>query len=292
MSSRTQLRPAVVLCLVMCLSVVHAGCFVRKRVLTPPQGAPANRPILTATKDELLQRIHSTFDPILNFSMRADMSPSVGSVYTGALTDYATIRAYVLFGRPSEMRVIGLDPVVHSSTIFDMVSSGNDYRVSIPSRNEFIEGDNNAPPSSKNKLENLRPAAFLQSMIVEPPEPGELTLLEDDTDETKAVYIVLMLRQDPAGLHLIRTVFFNRYTLEIARQKTFDEQGAIVSETHYSEWKPFGGINFPSVIVIRRPLDGYEVTMDVLDLKVNSPEVMPDKFVLEQPAGSHLTRLK
>src|SRR5580698_8373356 len=288
MSFRIQCRYAAVLCLGMALS----GCFVRKRVLAPPQGTPANRPILTASKEELLERIHTAFDPILNFSMRADMSPSVGSVYTGALTDYATIRAYVLFGRPTEIRVIGLDPVVHSSTIFDMVSSGNDYRVSIPSRNEFIEGDNNAPPSSKNKLENLRPAAFLQSMIVAPPEPGELSILEDDTDETKAVYIVLILRQEAGALRLLRSVFFNRYTLEIARQKTFDAQGGIVSETRYSEWKPFNGTSFPTVIVIRRPLDGYEVTMDVLDLKVNSPEVTPDKFVLEQPAGSHVTRLK
>jgi hypothetical protein len=173
-----------------------------------------------------------------------------------------------------------------------MASSGNAYRVSIPSRNEFIEGDNNAPPSSKNKLENLRPAAFLQSMIIAPPEAGELTVLEDDTDETKAVYIVLMLRQEQGGLRLLRSVFFNRYTLEISRQKTFDPQGAIVSETRYSDWKPFGPVSFPSVIVIRRPVDGYEVTMDVLELKVNSAEVTPDKFVLEQPAGSHLTRLK
>jgi hypothetical protein len=288
MSFRSQSRYAAVLCLGMAL----AGCFVRKRVLTPPQGTPANRPILSASKEELLERIHVAFDPILNFSMRADMSPSVGSVYTGALTDYATIRAYVLFGRPTEIRVIGLDPVVHSSTIFDMVSSGNDYRVSIPSRNEFIEGDNNAPPSSKNKLENLRPAAFLQSMIVAAPEPGEQTILEDDTDETKAVYIVLILRQEAAGPRLLRSVFFNRYTLEIARQKTFDAQGGIVSETRYSEWKPFNGTSFPTQIVIRRPLDGYEVTMDVLDLKVNSAEVTPEKFVLEQPAGSHVTRLK
>jgi hypothetical protein len=277
---------------VLCLGMALTGCFVRKRVLTPPQGTPANRPILTAGKDELLDRIRAAFDPIQNFSMRADMSPSVGSVYTGALTDYATIRAYVLFGRPSEIRVIGLDPVVHSSTIFDMVSSGNDYRVSIPSRNEFIEGDNNAPPNSKNKLENLRPSAFLQSMIVAPPEPGELTVLEDDTDETKAVYIVLMLRLEQGVPRLVRSVFFNRYTLEISRQKTFDAQGGIVSETRYSEWKPFNGTSFPTLIVIRRPLDGYEVTMDVLDLKVNSPEVTPDKFVLEQPAGSHVTRLK
>ncbi len=292
MKFRGQSKSAGILCLCVCVYAALAGCFVRKRVLTPPPGTPANRPILTATKDELLERIRAAFDPIQNFDMRADMSPSVGSVYTGALTDYATIRAYVLFKRPDDIRVIGLDPLVHSTTIFDMVSTGNDYRVSIPSKDEFIEGDNNAPPSSKNKLENLRPAAFLQSMIIEPPGAGELTVLEDDTDETKAVYIVEMLREDQGGLRLLRSVFFNRYTLEISRQKTFDAQGGIVSETRYSDWKPFGGVPFPSVIVIRRPLDGYEVTMDVLDLKVNTPEVTAEKFVLEQPAGSHLTRLK
>jgi hypothetical protein len=288
MNFRIQFRCAAVLCLALAL----AGCFVRRRTLAKPQGTPPNRQILTATKDDLLERIRAVFDPIQNFSMRADMSPSVGSVYTGALTDYATIRAYVLFRRSSDIRVIGLDPVVHSSTIFDMVSTGNDYRVSIPGKNDFIEGDNNAPPNSKNKLENLRPAAFLQSMVVASPAPGDIAVVEDDTDETKAVYIVLILRQEADGIRLVRSVFFNRYTLEISRQKTFDAQGAIVSETRYSEWKPFNGTPFPSVIVIRRPLDGYEVTMDVLDLKVNSSEVTPDKFVLEQPAGSHLTRLK
>jgi hypothetical protein len=288
MTVRTHARFA----LILCLSMAASGCFVRKRTLTTPKGEPANRPILTAAKDDLIARIRSVFDPIQNFDMRADMAPSVGSVYTGSLTDYATIRAYILFRRPDSIRVVGLDPVVHSSTIFDMASTGNDFRVSVPSKNEFIEGANDAPPSSKNKLENLRPTAFLHSLIVEAPSAGELTVVEDDTDETKAIYILQVLRQDPDGLRLVRNVFFDRYTLQIARQKTYDAQGAILSETRYSDWKAYGAIFFPSTIVIRRPLDGYEVTIDVIDLKPNAPDVTPDKFILEQPAGSHLTRLK
>lgn len=278
--------------LVLCLALATSGCFVRKRTIAPPPGQPANRPILVATKEELIERIHSSFDPIQDFNMRADMSPSVGSVYTGALTDYAAIRAYVLFRRPDEIRVIGFDPVVHSTTIFDMVSSGNDYRVSLPTKNQFLEGANDAPPASKNKLENLRPTAFLQSLIVAPPAESEVTLLEDDTDETKAVYILLILRQEPEGWRLVRNVFFSRYTLQVTRQKTFDAQGAIVSETRYSDWKAFGALFFPTEIVIRRPLDGYEVTMDVIDMKMNTPDITADKFVLDQPAGSHLTHLK
>jgi hypothetical protein len=45
------------------------------------------------------------------------------------------------------------------------------------------------------------------------------------------------------------------------------------------------------LIQIHRPLDGYEVTMDVLDMKMNPEDVGQEKFVLEQPAGSKLTRL-
>ena len=146
------------------------ACFVRKRVVTPV-GHPQNRPPLTATKTELIERIHALFDPIQSFTLTADMSPSVGSLYGGELTDYATIRAFVLFRRPDDIRVIGLDPVIHSSTIFDMVSTGNNFRVSIPSKNDFIEGANDAPPSSKNKLENLRPTAFLHSLIIAAPAP-------------------------------------------------------------------------------------------------------------------------
>ena len=71
--------------------------------------------MLVATKDQLLDRLRGLSEPIQNFNMKADMSPSVGSVNGGELTDYATIRAYILFRKPDEIRVLGLDPVVHST---------------------------------------------------------------------------------------------------------------------------------------------------------------------------------
>jgi hypothetical protein len=267
------------------------SCFVQHRTVAPP-GKVTNRPLLTASKDDLIERIHQAADPIRSFNMRADMSASVGKLYGGELTDYATVRTTVLFRRPDNIRVIGLDPVVHSSLIFDMVSTGRDFRVSVPSKNTFIEGDNDAPPNSANKLENLRPTAFLNSLIFVAPGPSDLTLLEDDTDETKAVYILFVVARAGNELRLLRAVYFDRYTLVIARQKTFGPSGAIVSETRYSDWKLYGNIFYPSVILIRRPLDGYEVTMTVIDMTINEPEVTPDRFVLEQPPGSQLKTLK
>src|SRR5262249_8163172 len=156
----------------------------------------------------------------------------------------------------------------------------------------FIEGNNDAPPRSKNKLENLRPNAFLEALVPTPPDGGDLTALEDDTDPTRAVYVVLILHQSENQLHLVRSISFSRYTLEMIRQRIFDAAGSILSEAQYSDWKLYGGISYPSSITIRRPQDGYEVMITAGELKFNSPDVTPEKFVLEQPAGSKVIRLQ
>jgi hypothetical protein len=92
--------------------------------------------------------------------------------------------------------------------------------------------------------------------------------------------------------HFTRAIYFDRYTLAIVRQKTFAPSGDTVSETRYADWKPYGGIPYPSLITIRRPMEGYEVTMTVVDMTMNRPDVTPAKFVLQQPSGTQLTVLK
>ncbi len=183
--------------------------------------------------------------------------------------------------------------MVHSTLIFDMASVGREFRVSIPSKDRFIIGDNDSPPSSTNKLENLRPSAFLTSLLIEPPDPkSEMTLLEDDTDENKSVYILFIVHQEAGQLRLLRNIYFDRHTLEIVRQKTFTPTGATVSETKYGDWKPYESLSFPSSITIRRPIDGYEVTLNVIEMRMNPTDLTADRFVLPQPPGSQVQRLK
>ncbi len=273
------------------LSLLSSGCLVRRRVVAP-QGQRVPKPLLSATKDELVQKIHQVFDPVQSFTLKADMSPSIGSLYGGQVTDYPTITGYILFLKPDYIRVIGLDPVIHS-TGFDMASAGNEFRVSIPAKSQFFEGRNDAPAASKNKLENLRPAAFLNALLIRPPNAQtDISFVEDDTNETKAIYILMMIGHNGNEYFPIRNVYFDRYTLQINRQKTFDTGGNILSETRYSNWTQHNGVPFPSLIDIQRPKDGYEVVLKVTDLKVNAGDLMPEKFVLTQPPGSQLKRLQ
>jgi hypothetical protein len=223
--------------------------------------------------------------------MRMTMAPSIGSLYVGEVKDYATLGGYILFRKPDAIRVLAQDPVM-SSTVFDMGSSGPAFQILIPSKNRFIEGRNDVPSRSQNQLENLRPEAFLGSLIVEPADPKrDVMLLEEDTSDTESDYILLIIRRDETALTLVRTLHFDRQNLDIARQKTYDASGRVLSDTRYSGWKPYDGIPFPSFIDIKRPQDRYEVTVSVISLRVNPADVTPDKFVLQRPAGTSLERL-
>lgn len=219
------------------------------------------------------------------------MSPSVEAENRKTIIDYATINGYILYERPGSIRVIGMDPLVNS-TIFDMASAGREFRLHIPSKKRFMIGDNQAPAVSKNKLENLRPSAFLDAMILHPPdESSEFSLVQDSADDTPPRYTLFVAGGEPKMPRLLRSFTFNPYTLEITGQNIFGSSGAVASIVAYASWENFGGILFPTDIEIRRPRENYEVRIRVLEMKMNSNAVTPSKFVLEQPAGTTLRRL-
>ncbi|HTW62971.1 MAG TPA: hypothetical protein VME17_00075 [Bryobacteraceae bacterium] len=275
---------------VLCLALaILPACLVRRRTVVSP-AARQTLPLLTASKEQLIQRLHGISDPIRSFLMTADLSPSILNPAKGIATDYATVSAYVLFQRPADIRVLAKDPVL-GSTIFDMVSDGTQFRVSIPPKKRFIIGNDNAPETSGNKLENLRPNALLTSLMIYPPNPEtDVTLLENDNE--RAVYILLIVRRDQNQFVLARQVYFDGRTLHVSRQKTFNAIGGIVSDTKYSDWKVYDGIPYPSGIDIQRLRDNYEVQLSVMSMRFNTPQVTPSKFVLEQPPDAELQMLK
>jgi outer membrane lipoprotein-sorting protein len=279
----------VVLALILGFS--SSSCLYTKRVILRhnKKVTAATAPkLLTATRDELSARITTFYNAINTFQATVDMTPSVGSVYTGEITEIKDVRAYVLFRKPATIRIIGLYPVVRT-TAFDMVSDGTDFKVFLVSKNLFVVGSNSAPAISKNKLENLRPEAFLSSMLIQPADPStEKPSLVDQVDEDNALYILFFIRKAPNGDPIIaRGVWFDRIDLNIVRQTVYDESGALVSDTRYSKWQPYNGVMFPAHIDINRPKDQYGVALEVIDMQMNG-NLADDKFNLNQPEGSQL----
>jgi outer membrane lipoprotein-sorting protein len=265
--------------------------FTRRGKVVPPGTPPP--PELNATLDDLNTRIANLYNAINSFQAIVQMTPSVGSVYKGKITEsIVDVRSFVLFRKPDFIRIIGQAPVLRTN-VFDMVSNGTDFRLYVVDKNLFFEGSDKEPAvTSKNALENLRPEAFLSAMLIRPLDPAtEKAILEDDTDEDTALYKVHFIRTAPDGkLLLARSVWFDRLDLSIARQKAFNEKGEIISDTRYLKWQSYNGVMFPSHIDLNRYIDGYGVTMDILEMQMNK-ELTDDKFVLAQPEGTTIRRI-
>jgi hypothetical protein len=276
--------PLLVVCL---LAVGFSSCLARRRLIVR-KGASTTQPLLTADRQTLLDSVVRQYDAVHDFNAEVDMVPALGTAEKSKITEYKDVRAYILFRKPSDIRLIGLYPVVRAKA-FDMVSNGVDFKLYVPSRNRFLVGKNEIEQLSPNKLENLRPQHFLDAMLVRPVDlKTEKVLLMNLTDEDNAFYIIPVVRENSNGqLQLIRSIWFNRYNLTIARQFIFDDKGNILTDARYTDWKSYDNVPFPKHIEINRPKDEYAVVIDVVKMDINKG-VSEDKFALPQPEGSIL----
>src|ERR1017187_5187196 len=249
------------LLLLFCLSALDfSGCFVRRRIITR-KGGNATPVLLTADKQTLMDRLAHAYQAIQSFSATVDMVPALGSSEKSKITEYKDVRGYILFRKPTDIRIIGLYPLVRNKA-FDMVSNGTDFRLYLPAKNRFVIGSNQLIARSQNRIENLRPQHFLAVLLVAPrPPDGQIV---------------------PT-----RSVWFNRINLHIARQLVFDPAGNILTDARYSDWQNYDGLPFPKTIDITRPQDEYAVVLTVVKMDINRG-VADDKFVLEQPEGTQL----
>lgn len=249
--------------------------------------------LLSATRDELNARISSLYNAVTSFQVTADMTGARGSVYTGEITEYKNLRAIVLFRKPAMIHIEGKLPLGFS-TAFNMVSDGVTFKAFLPSKNLFEIGADDAPRTSKNKLENLRPQDFLESMLIMPLDPAtEVPSLTDVIDEDNAFYVLNFIRK--SDLEVVRQVWFDRVdNLTIVRQRVWNQpSGELVTDTQYSRWTQYSGVMFPAHIDITRPKDEYGLvldTTDVNDMKMNIP-LNDTQFVLNQPEGSQLREI-
>src|SRR3954470_20827609 len=162
-------------CVLALLVVTSTSCLARRRVITR-KGGQATQTLLTTDKETLIREIARQYAAIETFNATVDMVPALGTANKGKITEYKDVRAYILFRKPADIRIIGLYPVVRNKA-FDMVSNGTDFKLHVPARNRFIVGKNEIDQPSQNRLENLRPQHFQDALLIRPIDPAVDKLL-------------------------------------------------------------------------------------------------------------------
>ena len=283
---------------VLMLSV--SGCLSRTRTVNRRLVNPAN--LKVATLPELVQTIDSDARKIHTFTATVEIATSVGGAKKGKVTEYQQIKGYILEKDPDMLRMIGKVPLV-GTTLFDMVSDGKTFKLSIPVTNRFIVGpaQEGAVPST-NTLENLRPHVFFDSLLLHEIAADEIPVLEQSTQIVTDAknkkkswevpdYVVDIIKKDGEFWYMERKIEFDRINLKPYRQLIYDQSGQVATEATYEEYEDFNGMSFPSIIQINRPKEEYSVRLIVEKLQVNTP-MTDEQFVLKQPEGSRLKVLK
>src|SRR3989441_12205154 len=119
------------------LAAISSGCegrAVKGHTVVPPAQIPVAK---DATREELLEAYNLIARSIKTLNATVELKPTAGSQYSGVIDEYHEVKAFLLAARPAEVRMIGQAPVI-GTTVFDMASDGETFRVSIPSKNKFL----------------------------------------------------------------------------------------------------------------------------------------------------------
>ena len=295
MSYISRLRIAFLFLAIIPLS----GCLFRSRKYTP---IASNAPLKTATQAELISYINTQAAKIQSMQATVDIDTSVGGEKKGSITDYQQIRGYVLARKPEMLRMIGLLPIVRTKA-FDLVSNGKEFKLWIPPKNRFVEGQNDVEtPNPKQPLENLRPQHIYNALLIPAIDQAtEHAVMQSDFEQVVAPknkkllveqpdYEILVIRNGEEGWYVARRIVFSRTDLLPHRQIVYDEHSNPITDARYGEYKDYSGINFPSQIEIKRPQEEYDITLSMVKLELNTP-LANDKFTLEKPAGAEVVHL-
>jgi outer membrane lipoprotein-sorting protein len=278
----------------LALSALACGCGGRTGITKTTTVPVTERPIaLEASREQLLDRYNLLARNLQSLDATADLKPSAGSAYSGVISEYHDVKAFILATRPYDIRVIGQVPIA-GTTVFDMASDGHDFAVSIPSKNQFLVGPVSLNRVSSKPIENLRPQHLVDALLWPEVHKEEETLFEEFDDASGRYYIVTVLRggYEP---EISRKVWFDRTNLQFVRLQTYGPKGVLRSDIRYADWQPPDNSSaalpdYPHTVRIDRPRDEYRLDLTFSKLIVNQP-IASDRFQLQPPQGVEVVRL-
>jgi hypothetical protein len=275
------------------------GCSLFPQIRKLPVPKP---PAITknATPEELVDTLNKRWDALETLTATVDIQASVFKSKEGLAKDYPTLRGHILMRKPAMLRVLGSYLGVRA---FDMASNGDEFTLSIPTQKRVIKGLNKHKSKSVNALENLRPDFFLDALLVrglgaedEYMVVADSTTIEDPA--RKHLYAIpeykLTIMQHAGASHKLlplRVVYFHREDLMPYQQDIYDGDGVLATQVFYARYQDFEGSQYPSSIVIKRPVEEIQIVLEVEAIKENQT-LTDDQFVPQTAEGSTVQELK
>lgn len=300
MSFHRTLRIFVLLLVVLPLT----GCLFRNHEERRPVSPNLNS-LREATLEQLVEFINTNAARLQSLKADVDYNLTVSKQKKGKaneykVTEYTEVSGYLLVRKPEMLRMIGLVPAFHS-TAFDMSGNAKGFALSVPPQGKFYVGSNQVLKPSIQLLENIRPPAIFDALLLKEIDfQNEIVVLEQGTEMVKDPkshkdvpqpdYEVIVSRREGNKWYLSRRIIFSRVDLMPDRQIIYNPQGQAVTDASYESLQNYGGISFPQTVHIDRPIEGYSIQLTFNKLNMNQA-LKDDQFVLNQPPGAKVINL-
>lgn len=256
------------------------GCGARPGAPQPP-----TVPLQSASLAQLVANFNQSASAIQTMSLKLELTAKVGK------KSYPHVNAFLLTQKPTSIRIWGTFTLI--GRLFDMASDGTHFELSLPTRSQFIVGENKIiPPTASSPLAKLRPQVILNALLINPIPASQHVALDPDTDPSEYEVLVLQPGEDGAE-HLQRRIFFSRVDLLPHRQVIYDGDQVHETRAAYSRFTLRNGIPIPADITIQRPVEGYSLRLQIASngITLNVPFTVPHTFDLQPPAGSTVIKI-
>ena len=269
-----------------------AGCGVSRTRVLAVEELPF--PALVESREELLGGLEVESQAVATLRATVNLTASAGALTSGEETIYRETRGFLVVERPGRIRMRGEAPLA-LVTVFDMVSDGEDFQLSVPVQNKVVVGDTRATTQAKNAILNLRPQHIMDALFVDVNDfvdsAGVLPIFYEAVDGRRRFYIFEFVDSTGPFPRVLEKLWIDRRDLRVSRKQSFGEEGAVETDVFYDNYQDVDGISFPYMIFIERPIEDYSLRINFVQTEFNA-EIDESAFLLEPPPGAELIDIR
>jgi outer membrane lipoprotein-sorting protein len=268
-----------------------------RRKLPVPK-APAA--VQTVSPEQLVAMLNRRWNELQTLTATVTMQVTELKTKQGVAETLPPADGWILLRKPDLLRVTGNKM---GARMFDMVSNGKAFTLTIPLKNMAIEGSDASTEKSPNPLYNLRPWIFLDAICVRGLGASDHyavisnTETVEDAKEKRLLsvpeYILNVARLSPGSQQMteVRVVTIHREDLLPYDQEIYDSGGDLEAQVRYEAYHHFGRVIYPSKITINCPQAEVRIGLAVSRLEGNR-NLPDDRFELRVTPGMKVQQLK
>lgn len=238
-------------------------------------------PVKNSDRPALIHRANEFSKSIKTLKLKVSYKLTGGTIDTGEIKRWRESEGFILLRKPSNIRVI---VQAFQVRVLDMVSDGEHFMIEIPPKNQFIKGLNNQVIPPRKELVYVRPQHIFEALAINPLDESHPSLisLEEDQQARRKFYILSCHQWLPGRvLDLKRKIWFDRFDLNIVRQRAYSNGGKLETEIFYSDFREVNGQMYPSLIRFSRPQEAYSLLIRAKTIQINT-NLEDNAFVLNK----------